>query len=643
MNRLPWRRSVPPALVGTLALLRLLPRVHLPRTISLAVVVLLDMLLPIGLTVVTGLLIGSIPAAVEGGLDSPAARLTLTWLAVVSAGFVALEVIGPAQEVLGLALGRHLDLYLQERVIEAVSRPHGIAHLEDPVILDQIQAAQGVGMTSYRPMQAVAALVSLIPMWFVSVGSALILVAFHWGLALVMLLVSVFIAYFSQKEYVRVANVGLGQSAAVRRAEYFRDLALTPEPAKEVRIWGLRGWLVGHFEREFRRAMVPLWHERRLGRPIIWVMTLTYAAVNLGALVLLAWAATQGNIGLAALAVYARAVLDSVSFNCSDDNTQLAYAVVSLLPVLELERRFTDRNQRGSGRRPAPDSPREGIECQELTFRYPGQTTDVLDRLDLSIPAGQSLAIVGANGAGKTTLIKLLCRLYDPAAGSIVVDGRDLHDIDADAWQEQVAAIFQDFVQYPLSARENIRLGAPQAEPDAAALAEAARKAGALELIEALPRGWDTILSRRYTDGTDLSGGQWQRVALARALFAVESGARLLVLDEPTANLDVRAEAALYDRFLEITAGLTTIIISHRFSTVRRADRICVLAAGRITEQGTHDELMALAGQYAQMYTLQASRFTDDLSRPAFPGGNRRQDTEGDSAAQAGRGRGIGR
>ena len=200
LSWLPWRRPLPPAIAGTVALLRLLPRVHLARTISLAVVVLLNMLLPIGLTVVTGLLIGSIPAAVEGGLDSPAARLTLTWLVVAGVAFVALWVLGPAQEVLGLALGRYLDLYLQERVIEAVGRPHGIAHLEDPDILDQIQAAQGVGMTYYRPKQAVRALATLVPRWIVPAGSALILVAFHWGVALIMLLLGALIAYFSHSE-----------------------------------------------------------------------------------------------------------------------------------------------------------------------------------------------------------------------------------------------------------------------------------------------------------------------------------------------------------------------------------------------------------------------------------------------------------
>ncbi|MFO7540617.1 MAG: ATP-binding cassette domain-containing protein, partial [Chloroflexota bacterium] len=183
---------------------------------------------------------------------------------------------------------------------------------------------------------------------------------------------------------------------------------------------------------------------------------------------------------------------------------------------------------------------------------------------------------------------------------------------DPATWRSRVAVLFQDFVRYQLSARDNIAFGAVELAADPDRLRRAAAKADVLDLIESLPNGWDTILSPEYKDGVDLSGGQWQRIALARAFFAVEAGARVLILDEPTAALDVRAEAQLYDRFLELTQGLTTILISHRFSTVRRADRIIVLADGRIVEDGSHDDLMALNGRYAHMFNLQAARFTDN-------------------------------
>jgi ABC-type multidrug transport system ATPase subunit len=317
----------------------------------------------------------------------------------------------------------------------------------------------------------------------------------------------------------------------------------------------------------------------------------------------------------------------------------------------------------------------------------------VLDGLDLEIPAGSSLAVVGANGAGKTTAIKLLARLYEPEAGRILVDGIALTDLDPAAWRRQVAVIFQDFARFELPAAENVGFGALPLLADASALTRAAERAGARALIEGLPLGWHTPLSRQHPGGVDLSGGEWQRVALARALLAVESGARVLVLDEPTANLDVRAEAELFERFLDLTAGCvperntgcvperntgcvperntgcvperntgcvperntgcvpernagcvpernagcvpernagcvpernagcvpernagcvpehsfgcTTILVSHRFSTVRRAQRICVLDGGRVVELGSHDELMARDGRYATMYRLQ--------------------------------------
>jgi ATP-binding cassette subfamily B protein len=195
--------------------------------------------------------------------------------------------------------------------------------------------------------------------------------------------------------------------------------------------------------------------------------------------------------------------------------------------------------------------------------------------------------------------------------GRITVDGVDLREIDARSWQRRVAAIFQDFVKYQLPAYDNVALGAAERQGERELVAAAARRAGALELIEHLPQGWDTVLSRQYTGGADLSGGQWQRIALARALFAASAGASVLIMDEPTAHLDVRAEAAFYDSFLDLTHGLTTIVISHRFSTVRRADRIVVLEGGGVAEDGSHEELMRLGGQYAYVFTLQARRFSE--------------------------------
>ena len=239
---------------------------------------------------------------------------------------------------------------------------------------------------------------------------------------------------------------------------------------------------------------------------------------------------------------------------------------------------------------------------RDVTFAYPtGGAAPVLEHFDLTIPAGSSLAIVGQNGAGKSTIAKLLCRLYDPLSGSIEIDGTDLREIDLAAWRARIAAVFQDFIRFELPLRDNV---APAGAPDDIVHA-ALESAGAANLA-----ALDTILARGYDGGTDLSGGQWQRVALARALSGVKMGAAVVLLDEPTAQLDVRGEAEIFDRLLAATRHCTTILISHRFSTVRHADRICVLEHGRVIELGTHEELMALGGRYRKMFDLQAERFT---------------------------------
>jgi ABC-type multidrug transport system fused ATPase/permease subunit len=281
-------------------------------------------------------------------------------------------------------------------------------------------------------------------------------------------------------------------------------------------------------------------------------------------------------------------------------NWALDGAAAPVGAVLRLEPAMEPAGALVSGKRSAAGTPAPAIRFRELTFAYPGGAP-VLEDFDLTIPAGSSLAIVGQNGAGKTTLAKLLCRLYDPQAGAIEIDGVDLREFDLDSWRSRLTAVFQDFIRFELPLRENV---APAGAPDTAVQA-ALDLAGAADLA-----GLDTVLARGYKGGTELSGGQWQRIALARALCSVQLGASVVLLDEPTAQLDVRGEAEIFDRILAASRHCTTILISHRFSTVRHADRLCVLEHGKVVELGTHEELMAKGGRYRTMFDLQAKRFT---------------------------------
>jgi ABC-type multidrug transport system fused ATPase/permease subunit len=314
----------------------------------------------------------------------------------------------------------------------------------------------------------------------------------------------------------------------------------------------------------------------------------------------LAQAALTGTLSLGAVVIYAQAAIGTSLIAFGGLNWALDGASAPVAAVLRLEAAMAPAGALASGTARAEGLPARDLRFHDVSFSYPGATQPILDHFDLTIPAGSSIAIVGQNGAGKTTLAKLLCRLYDPQTGAIEVDGQDIRSFDLTSWRSRVTAVFQDFIRFERTLRDNV---APCGASDDV-VRTVLDEAGAAHLADL-----DTILAKAYQGGTDLSGGQWQRVALARALCAVKCGAGLVLLDEPTAQLDVRGEAEIFERILSATRPCTTILVSHRFSTVRLADRICVLERGRVVELGTHDELMAQGGRYHTMFELQARRF----------------------------------
>jgi ABC-type multidrug transport system fused ATPase/permease subunit len=386
---------------------------------------------------------------------------------------------------------------------------------------------------------------------------------------------------------------------AQRDADYAFRLAVDPGPAKEVRLFGLVGWVLDRFVARRTRLHELQYEATRLReQPLLWSVLIVTAA-NVAVFWWLAAASEAGRVALGDAVVFAQAAVGTSMIAFGGLNWALDGGAAPVAAVLRLEPAMARAGALSSGDRSAAGLPARELRFRKVTFAYP-DGAPVLQDFDLTIPAGTSLAIVGQNGAGKTTLAKLLCRLYDVQAGAIEADGIDIRSLTIDSWRSRLTAVFQDFVRFELPLRDNVApAGAP--DDDIRAALDAAGAAALARL--------DTVLARGYDDGTDLSGGQWQRVALARALCAVRQGAGIVLLDEPTAQLDVRGEAEIFERILAATRRCTTILISHRFSTVRQADRICVLEHGRVVELGTHDELMALGGRYRTMFDLQAQRF----------------------------------
>ena len=573
--------------------------------------------LPVASLLAMGRMVTDIGGATAHGISSTAGHRLIIAVVVFGVVYISSTLLTPIYIGLESAGRVRMTYRMQQRLMRAVSGPTGIAHLEDPEVLDSIERAEG-SLLSYNPGDAPSALaqVTAIRLW--GFGCCLAIGLFRWWLAVVVTLLWLGVRRPVRNMARAYRRAWSDETQLMRRAWYFNDLATDPSVAKEVRVFGLSDWIVGEFRRHWFDSMSRIWASRFTIYRQIYVLFFVILTTSVGLYAYVAEQAFDGRVAIGTLAVVLNVLtLSRYLGTASALDTSLEFTVSTVPSLDHLEAELKGREQQLAGTRPAPEVPVRSIRFESVTFRYAGAEHDVFSGLDLEFPADTSTALVGANGVGKTTLVKLLCRLHDPTGGHILADDVDVADLDAASWQRRVAVVFQDFNRYPVSARENIAFGSIEHADDEVGIRRAAVGAGAAEFIEALPGGLDTVLSRSYEGGIEPSGGQWQRIALARALFASEHGARVLVLDEPTSWLDVRGEADFYDRFLSLSKGLTTVVISHRFSTVRLADRICVLENGSVVESGSHAELMAREGTYARMFSLQAARLTDSAGADA--------------------------
>ena len=523
--------------------------------------------LPVGFVLASGHLVGQAPAVVDAGLGSPEGAALLRTLAVVAALYLGHQIVEQMSFVHGQNLGRRLDSLLRDRTVEACMGPPGIAHLEDERNLDAVSLARNPSPGMFVPGGVVLGLGVMLPPRLAVLGSALVVATFSpWLATLLLLGCAISFAGLVRYFFVQV-RAGLAGHGDLRRAMYFRDLAVTPPAAKEVRVFGLVEWLGDRYDGAWREAMSPSWAQRRGSRAGVTVAIVAVGAIMGAGLAVVGLAGADGSLSLERVAVLVAAVRQTLTLYLDNEDLAVVYGAATVPELLSLHDRLGGSAHRGTapavrtvGGDGPPDPavaglPVHAVRFEGVEFAYPGSSRPVLAGFDLEIPAGQRLAVVGPNGAGKTTLIKLLTGLYTPTGGRITIDGIDLADLDPAGWRHCVSVLFQDYVRYELTAADNVRFGAVHAvDPgDEAALGRAAERAGPTEVVDRLPAGWETVLSRSVDGGVGLSGGQWQRIALARALLALDAGARLLILDEPTANLDVRAEARVYGRLFDLT------------------------------------------------------------------------------------------
>ena len=574
-----------------------------PAVVTAGVVLrLLVALLPLALLAITRLIIDAIVHTVQ--TPTHPVQPHFWWL--VAAEF--------SLAVLGSLLSRTIDFmdalladkytrHVSIRVMKHAADLDLIAY-EDPVFYDRLERARVQATDRLGMIQQIG---SLIQQMVTAISLSIYIIAYSPWL-LLLLVAGVLPAFLGESHFAFLGYAKNFRQTPIRRQlDYLRVLGGSKEAAKELKLFGLKGFLSERFTRlwdQIYEENVDLSRRRLIAGALLSIVgTVGYYS----AYVYVIWRALIGAISIGTLTALTGAIVQ-VSGNIQQIFSTLsgiadqALFLTDLLAFFEMQPTIRSK----PNALPAPRPITRGFEFRNVSFSYPGTSRLVLDRLNFQLRPGERVALIGENGQGKTTIVKLITRLYDPTEGQILLDGVDLREYDLEDLYRETGVIFQDFMRYELTARENIAVGKIEQVGDLHLLQNAAFKSLAHEVVEKLPSRYEQMLGRRFEGGVDLSGGEWQKLALARAYLR---DAQLLILDEPTASLDARSECEVFQRFSELTAGKMALFISHRFSTVRMADRIVVLENGRIAEEGSHNELASLGGRYAEMFEMQAASY----------------------------------
>ena len=558
-------------------------------------------LIPVATLDVTRLIIDHIVALVAHKQRLPH---TFWWLVVIEFGLASLgSLFSRLIDYSDTLLADRYTHYISVRVMQHASHLD-LARYEDPDFYDKLERARVQATDRLATIRMMGQLLQQLITTATLAGSIL----FYAPWLLVVLIAAV-IPAFAGESHFAFLNYALNfsQTPARRQLDYLRILGASKDSAKELKLFGLGSFLTGQYSKISEKILA---QDVALAKRKLWLTSLFSLLSTAGyysAYAVVIYRTILGQYSVGTLTFLAGAIAGASSniqtvFSTFSGIADQALFLNDLLEFFKVEPAV----QSPPHGLPAPRPIQQGFEFRNVSFAYPGSTRFVLKNLDFRLEPGERLALIGENGQGKTTIVKLLTRLYDPTEGQILLDGVDLREYDLEDLCRETGVIFQDFMRYEMSAVENIGIGKVEDQDNQDKIVEAARKSGAHDLIQGLPDGYRQMLGRRFEGGVDLSGGQWQKIALARAYLR---DAQVLILDEPTASLDARSEHEVFERFADLTEGKMALLISHRFSTVRMADRIMVLEDGRIAEAGSHHDLMFSGGRYCQMFELQASNY----------------------------------